>query len=135
MVIKNVYMPKTKLEIINETVEYYSQDPENRRAKYDGHCVYQTSDHKMCAFGRVMQNPEKYINRISLSIIDIIKNFNSRSFIINPPIVKEEYAGHNRAFWGIIQNLHDNNWYWDKDKLSAIGEEEVKRIKSFYSHI
>lgn len=40
---------KTKLEIIEETVQYYSEDVTRRASDSSGVCEYYTFDGRMCA--------------------------------------------------------------------------------------
>ena len=47
---------KTKTQIIEETFNYYNEDP-SRRAKSDGKCQYLDVSGNMCAFGRCEINP------------------------------------------------------------------------------
>jgi hypothetical protein len=107
---------KTKIEIINETVKYYSQDV-NRRA-YDPRygCVYLTSTGKMCAVGRCLINPSK----------GFIGSVSSFSRADNTPVdleteLKPEYRGHGLQFWNVVQALHDNSYYWCNTGLTSAG--------------
>lgn len=52
----------TKEQIILETLDYYSEDPNGRRGMMENACTYLSEDGKMCAFGRVLRKNirEKY---------------------------------------------------------------------------
>ncbi len=46
-------------------------------------------------------------------------------------LLKPEYRGHSRDFWGDLQELHDKNYYWNNG-LTQVGKECVDYIKSKY---
>ncbi len=116
---------KTKLEILNETVEYYSQL--GRRAlRSDGSCVYKTLDGRMCAVGRCMLSPEDYgrpgIITLCLGLPETLDS-----------MLKPEYRGHLPGFWSSLQRLHDSAKHWNKDgSLSDAGRGCVEDSKRVY---
>lgn len=111
---------KTKLEIINETVEYYSEDVSRRATNDKGRCEYYING-KMCAFGRCMINPQfKYVSDDpTLGIKNVDQD----------PLLKKEYRGHENEFWVDLQNLHDNQYHWDKGGLTEFGQKYVEKLK------
>ena len=121
---------KTKLEIIDETVKYYSEDVTRRAVPKEGGCYYHVFDQgmdKYCAFGRCMIDP-----KIS---VDDTSGFNESQSIIGVDqdlLLKEEYRGHSNRFWIEIQRLHDNDVYWGSDGLSADGLRYSEELKSLY---
>lgn len=116
---------KTKLEIINETVAYYSEDP-RRRAFSGMSCRYITRDGKMCAFGRCEVDPN--INEEA----DVRGRFRDR-FELMDVALKIEYRGHQISFWEDIQRLHDNKSHWNESGLSDSGMIHVQILKEKYS--
>jgi hypothetical protein len=119
---------KTKLEIINETVEYYSEDV-NRRAlsinkdgSVDG-CKYLTNDGKMCAVGRCLTE-------------EGLEEFGSRASYYNrnmSPFFKEDYQIYDDFFWRDLQELHDYNHYWNEEGLTRHGKEQVQYLLETYT--
>lgn len=113
----------TTLEIINETVEYYSKDTK-RRAEVGRACLYfQESTGNMCAVGRCANNP-KELNPA---------HFFSQLGLSDEEIFKPEYRGHSVEFWSDLQKLHDDNLNWDESGLSSIGKYQVETLKAKYS--
>lgn len=124
-------MKKTAIEIIDETVAYYSEDIK-RRAKIfnpDGYgtiCQYYTKDGQMCAVGRCLEEPEKF------------KGDGSSANQLNAEweldtILKEEYRDQPISFWDKLQSLHDNDVHWDKEGLSKKGKSFVNVLKKKYT--
>lgn len=111
---------KTKLEILEETVAFYSEDT-SRRAIMDGTCRYLTDDGKRCAYGRCLI-PEKYTPKWE----------NKSCYAIhNDENLQEEYRGHSISFWEHIQSLHDNLNYWNNEGLTKSGVYRVHEIKEY----
>lgn len=109
---------KTKLEIINETVEYYSHPNRRAQGKYNG-CEYITKDGRMCAVGRCLKDPDKLRN-LSPDADELdLEN-----------LLKEEYLGHENEFWYDLQTLHDSSIHWKDNKLSAQGTKFVEFLKN-----
>lgn len=114
-----------KIEIINETVEYYKTH--NRAISLDPHgnfvCHYINSAGDMCAVGRCLIDP-----------IDIRGDV----YFICPDdgldtILKEEYRGHDIGFWNELQKIHDRNYNWCGNDLSLIGIGFVNSLKELYN--
>ena len=109
---------KTKTEIIDETVAYYSEDPPGRRGvSLYGFCVFLTSDGKMCAVGRCMIAPE--VNGV---IVDDRERLDNR--------LKPEYRGHDKEFWRSLQIFHDDFWSWNEEGLTKDGFTNLERLKN-----
>jgi len=121
-------MRKTAVEIIRETVAYYSKDPYGRRGidPYDLSCVYLTSDGKMCAVGRCCIEPkERWTGSVSHLIGQSGDNIDH--------LLKEEYRGHPTELWTDLQHLHDNEWNWDNNGISEIGMRYAEKLLSKYN--
>lgn len=109
---------KSKLEIIEETVDYYRVNPR-------GTISYCDSAGCMCAVGRClwdaqwMQDMAESINLYS------IKQPAVQAFCKFRP----EYAGHCWKFWSQLQNLHDSHDNWGTSGLSHGGMLAVELLK------
>lgn len=120
---------KNKIEIIDETVAYYSENPEERRAFNNSRgCDYLSPTGRMCAVGRCLESPQefmeggykdKFVRAIGSEILDLN--------------LKEEYRGHEIQFWAKLQSLHDSEKYWNSTGLSVDGENYIKQLKQLYS--
>ena len=123
-------MRKTAKEIVEETVQYYGQDPVAKRAmstQERGKCCYLTSDGRMCAVGRCLRSPEHYLYD-SESVAFICSGDNQ----VLDDMLKPEYRGHPISFWQSLQELHDLNQNWDKQGITQAGIMAVKRIIAEY---
>lgn len=92
----------TKLEIIEETANYYNlgNRAENTNPEGKTQCLYLTKDGRMCAVGRTLLDPGLYGDG---GVTDICGG--------SPPTLwnlqKEPYRGHELNFWVDIQVFHD----------------------------
>lgn len=116
----------TKLEIIEETAEYYSKNTKRRGRIKDVGCVYiNTNTKAMCAVGRCLIEPEYFNEAYPGAIVDQFtgcdKEFNS--------YLKEKYQGHNVNFWQQLQDFHDSDINWDKKGLTETGKVRLKELK------
>lgn len=118
----------TALEIIDETVAFYSADT-SRRSVNQGTCVYQNSMGNQCAFGRCM-TPEDVIERINDTkpVEELADMGNSIDYLL-----QDKYQGQTVSFWEDVQRLHDNSNYWGENKISQLGEGAVTHLKKKYS--
>lgn len=90
----------SKQQIIEETVEYYKNNPFG----YDsdaGQCVYYGSDGQMCAVGRCLIDAEQFGEELL------------NADMLNPDgsldeLLKEQYKGHDIDFWQRLQFFHDD---------------------------
>lgn len=122
----------TKLAIIEETVEYYSKNPEERRAiTEEGGYAYMNTTGNMCAVGRCLVDAcsfslefNDYFSTVANKVNDVVKLQN---------YFKEEYQGHDYKFWSDLQTIHDLDSNWDYKGLTKLGEERVERIKRKYA--
>ena len=120
-------MKKTKLEILKETYEYYS-DP-NKRGYNGERCCYLTSDGKMCAVGRCLINPKK-LQDLGGSTINSLVAENNINLNLR---LKPEYRGHSLEFWGSLQIWHDNSSNFDTDNITENGELAYQKLVKRYS--
>lgn len=119
---------KTKIEIINETVKFYSEDTSRRAFTSDwgfneeqkGVCCYLTEDGRQCAVGRCLENSADIANG------GIATVWNTAKF-------KPEYEGHDKTFWSDLQNFHDPHIYWnDSSGLTKPGQVHLQKLLEKY---
>lgn len=110
----------TKIEIIQDTVDYYAADPFNRRSVTAGGntCMYKGPHGKECAFQRCVVDDLSGSEGSGLGVFDLT----SLTF-------KPGYEGHDVMFWKDIQTLHDDRLNWNIGGLSASGEAYVRMLK------
>ncbi len=121
---------KTKLDIINETMEFYSADVSRRAMAADSYvCMYITSDGRKCAVGRCFDE-----NKISQYTYDRIEGYSVNNLPITlDNLLKEEYKGHSSEFWNNLQGLHDHTNNWCETGLSLFGLSELNELKQKYA--
>lgn len=118
---------KTKQQIIDETEAAYA-DPSNRgynSKRYS--CEYLSDRGKKCAIGRVVLDPS-VIPQASL-IKDIDNVWRIGSLLFTDDLLKEEYRGHEPAFWKDLQTWHDNHRHFNETSITDAGNEELERIR------
>lgn len=117
---------KTMMEILDDTVAYYSADPEGRRAADPETevCCYRTEVGHMCAVGRYRDFAFKVAAmREGLSVRILMREYGQDIFI-------PEAKGHTALFWQDLQYLHDKSQRWTRTGLSTTGEREVHAIRT-----
>lgn len=119
---------KTKLEIIEETAAFYSEDT-SRRALHPNIllreelvCAYLTDNAKMCAVGRCCENPG-----------DIPNGNIDDEYVASSVKFKTEYQGHGFDFWRELQVFHDKSIHWNETGLSKQGQDFLQKLKTFYA--
>jgi hypothetical protein len=108
----------TKLEIIEETVKYYSEDVSRRSIGEFRRCLYKGPDGKECAFQRCVETDLTPYERMAAE--DIMSK--------NIVKFKPGYEDHEIDFWGDIQTIHDHNLFWNDKGLS---EEGLRYVQSY----
>jgi hypothetical protein len=120
---------KTKTEIINETVEFYSK---NSRSVTVGECsvicLYIGNNGENCAFSRCCTEEGK--QRLHKNYEGI--TLGQRSLSNYETFLKQEYCGHSQDFWVEIQKLHDVSSHWKDGKLSESGGRHVSYLLKRY---
>ena len=123
----------TKLQIIDETVEYYSKNPRSVKRE-DGQSLacyyYHPITNAQCAFSRctIKEFKDKLIDCNKYPLYYVIKKHE----INVDTILQNKYKGHNEEFWTDIQNLHDSDSNWNELELTAVGAAQVNRLKDKY---
>ena len=97
------------LDVLIDTVTYYREDPEGRRAvDKNGDCLYTTDDGRHCAVGRYMR-PEfldaEWKENNGVGVHGLSSNVDY--------YLKHEVRGFDESFWRDLQDMHDvvGNWY------------------------
>jgi hypothetical protein len=120
---------KTKVEIINETVQYYSEDTSRRGFNSEHGYQYLTPTGKMCAVGRCLLDP----NKGYAGTVYGFRLLSNHGHIPIDPELKPEYRGHEIDFWCELQALHDNSEYWNSYGLSQAGTSCVTDLLTKYA--
>lgn len=118
---------KTKLEIIEETVAFYSEDT-SRRAYKEGRCFYRDEKGCNCAVGRLINTEHPKVEEVFKSTAYSFVLFCNYGF----DILKEEYQITDDEFWFDLQMLHDDNSHWDKKGLTERGLTFANKLKEKY---
>lgn len=138
----------TYSDLLKETVEYYSEDPEGRRGMNGGMCSYKTEDGKMCAVGRCIIHPELFQEAGAGDFDNLLQYIPDYDFedlaekdIENlgddhegniSKILKPEYKHlTDLQFWSTLQSLHDYCNFWNKKGLTEEGIIEVKKLEKY----
>lgn len=109
---------KTKVEIIEETANFYNIN--NRAFDEDfGYCMYNIPKNgKQCALGRCLVDSQDFNKQFgSASLVSIIE----RRKISLDNYLKEEYRGHSISFWSDLQLFHDSKSHWNETGLTLKG--------------
>lgn len=123
----------TKLEIIDETVAFYSENVD-RRAMDDIRCAYfDTNTSNKCAVGRCLIDPEKVERMLRKDLPTDVFNLYKSGIIVEESF-QDKYKGHSIVFWNELQKLHDIDDYWQKGGLTKIGKEYVNELKEMYKN-
>lgn len=113
----------TALEIIDETVEFYSADVSRRALDDNANCLYQAPSLNKCAIGRCMTAKALAINKNVACTVDfLVPNIDS--------LVLKKYRGHSINFWTRLQGFHDFTSYWNKKGLTYKGKKRVIELKA-----
>jgi hypothetical protein len=122
----------TKLEILNETVEYYSADPKRRSYNTVDGCTFNGKDGTHCAVGRCLlpeyQEQGFYLEGNS-QIFAKFAESRGKEF---DDVLQEQYRGHEMKFWERLQHLHDTHDNWDKSGITFEGELAVNEFYEIY---
>jgi len=127
-------IPLTKVQIIDETIEYYKNNNRGIVNKTLYICAYKNDKGDMCAVGRCF-TPD------TLKLIEEKDLIGCTTFGLNSHInfdkaLKPQYQGHSIEFWRDLQRLHDTMEYWEKTTTGNIltnkGMEKAKQLKELY---
>jgi hypothetical protein len=125
----------TKIEIISETVEFYSADTSRRSFVFNygsTSCMYNSGDGRHCAVGRCMTEELKSqgvdLKNNNTALEEVIENYSEVD-----ELLEQKYHGHPLKFWIDLQNFHDQNDNWDKKGVSIHGKMSLNRLKEEYA--
>ena len=120
------------IEIIHETIKYYTNDPRRRGLDGRGGCLYNTEDNRHCAVGRCFNKKYKdkgwhlFGNEGGLdTLIDENKLSNLDDMLM------PRYRGQSFSFWDKLQKFHDADKNWDENGLTEDGLDSVFEL---YAH-
>ena len=95
-------------EILKDTVDYYREDPEERRAvDENGDCLYTTEDGRHCAVGRYMR--EEFLDTEFRENNGVGVNGMSSNIDY---YLRHDVRGLDVDFWKDLQDMHDTISYW-----------------------
>ena len=128
---KDKVITLSKLEILLETVDFYSSDTSRRGITSTG-CMYNGENGTHCAFGRCMlpkyQKQGEKLKYNEASVIQFLSKTNKKI----DDVLQEKYQGHELHFWNSIQIFHDSKENWDKSGVTFEGELAINRIIETY---
>ena len=123
--------PMTFSELVDETVEHYTNNPRSREGD-TGPCVYAGENGERCAAARLCDESRTQLIDMEGGVW---------SSVHNQATLKPEYAHFDVEQIGELQNLHDYDGYWLKpdgergtEGLSEIGKQTVEIIKAKYTN-
>lgn len=118
----------TQLEIINDTVAYYSADPGRRALMGDNNktCAYRTFDGRMCAVGRWLTDSHEFRSE-TMSASQLLPGLKDSE--LKPEV--REYKD-DIDFWEELQRLHDTNEFWSAEGLTAEGQKYADHLRKKY---
>ena len=127
-------------EMLKDTVDYYAEDPGNRRSiDKDGNCNY-TWGNTHCAVGRYLKPEYQRENWIAnnLSVNELMDGSDDGCNI--DWCLRDDAKGLDVDFWIALQDFHDSHSCWiteddyNKDEepigLSLVGKEKYRTIES-----
>ena len=100
-------------EILKDTVDYYREDPLNRRSvDDDGNCMYTWGD-KHCAVGRYLKPEYQKENwpdngMSAYELAEYSDDYSIDEFLV------DKAHGLDVQFWRDLQDIHDTVGYWEE---------------------
>lgn len=117
--------------VLQDTIQYYTQDPIGRRCKNSEWCCYspktvgKEATSEGCAVGRLLSAElQEYLDKeyVGTGVSD------DNLFYELP----QEVQDLGQLFLARLQFLHDLDEYWDSEGLTEFGEEYVQHIEKNY---
>ena len=116
-------------DILKDTIDYYNEDPANRRSvDKDGNCMY-TWGNNHCAIGRYLKDEyqkESWIDN-NMSVNELAHNADDGEWNIDW-CLKDKAQGLDIDFWINLQDIHDTISCWDKSGLTDRGKEKYVKL-------
>ena len=100
-------------DILKDTIDYYREDPVNRRSvDKDGNCKY-TWGNTHCAIGRYLKEEYQRENWTENDMsVNELSSYSDRMSI--DYFLVEKVHGLDLDFWTRLQDMHDRISYWEK---------------------
>lgn len=119
---------KTKIQIINEIIDYYLQDPACHRGRTTVKPYFRfVSDTAYTPLGYclkpIYQN-NKDFTRWKFSLDKLIRLYNTTF----DELLRFEYQGHCEEFWDDLYDLYVHNHYWTPLKMNKRGNEILDKL-------
>lgn len=107
----------TQKEIVEETIAYYETHSRGTRDEsseflWEG-CFYISKEGNKCAIGRCSEDPE-YLEQLGGSVDNLVKHLKDNGYSLDDQLCSQ-YKGHPVYFWNLLQELHDDPNYWQKN--------------------
>ncbi len=119
----------TKVEIIQETADFYSADPKRRSLNKKLDCSYNGENGTHCAVGRCLLPIYHDLgDKLPSNDWDFEGLFTANNCENHDEMLQEQYRGHDIFFWNSLQTLHDTQQYWDKVCLTVAGEQYLQNL-------
>lgn len=112
----------SKLEILNETIAHYNGNVNRRSIDDNRDCLYNDGLGNHCAIGRCMLDELKEQGLALVGNRGGFENLASSNNLTFDLVLQEKYRGHEYDFWILLQQLHDEEEYWDNAGITADGE-------------
>lgn len=111
-------------EIINDTLEYYSKDPDSRRCKSDEHSFYSPinadkPNSEGCAVGRYLTESQQ--NECDLKPDTAINSIHYQHL--------PEFINNNIEFFSRLQSFHDDDRCFKNNKVTEFGLFTIDKLK------
>lgn len=121
------------LDLLQETINFYSEDISRRAEDISGSCLYSTEDGRNCAVGRCMTKKAK--ESIGTALIPA-SDLPTRYTRINSidPLMKPKYKGFQLWFWDKLQGIHDSDGNWIESGLTKQGKDRVENLKRIINY-
>ena len=109
-------------DILKDTVDYYREDPGERRAvDENGDCLYTTEDGRHCAIGRYMREEfldTEFKENNGVGVHGLSSNIDY--------YLRHDVRGLDADFWRDLQDMHDKTGYWNEGchKFTDRGKEQ-----------
>jgi hypothetical protein len=125
------------IQIINETLKYYTDKTGRRAIQGDGEtCMYNDSfpSENHCAVGRcllpVYQEQGFDLLGNDDAIIGLVESNELHDL---DEMLQPQYRGHHIQFWGKLQTFHDDHYHWDNDgEITPDGKTYIHQMKECY---
>jgi hypothetical protein len=112
------------LKEIDDMVAYYEVNPYARRAFSDGECAYLIEETgSKCAIGRMLNNTDMEMLKEEQMLFD------TTIFDIYGILTSERIKALPLSFLAQLQELHDNDAYWNEKGMTNFGRAAVNTIK------